>query len=108
MMQLAFTLDAPPSFVSRERRIDMTLAIVRDIHEAMPVEERSELDGKKWWSVVLMVAELRAMERAEEEVLGRPSRGLADAYDAIVTPGEHAIEALLRTFAHVHSQPVQG
>ncbi|MCP1832785.1 hypothetical protein [Bradyrhizobium sp. USDA 4545] len=107
MTQLAMAFDASPSspFSSPERRIDITLDTVRGIHEAMSDSERAELAGKKWWSVVLMVSELRAMERGEEEALGRPSKGLADAYDAIITPGEHAIEALLRTFAHVYSQP---
>lgn len=83
---------------SPERRIDITLARLAGIHEAMSDDERSQLDGKQWWAVIVIISRLRAMERAEEEVLGRPIKGLADTYDAVVSPGEHAVEALLRTF----------
>jgi hypothetical protein len=105
MSQLSLALDTSSLSSASERRIDITLDRLAAIHEAMSIEQRAMLDDKKYWAVVLMVSRIRAMERGEEEALGRPSRGLADAYDAIIAPGEHAIEALLRTFAHVYSQP---
>lgn len=84
--------------VSPERRIDVTLARLAADHDAMSDEKRSQLDGKPWWATIVIVSRLRAMERGEEEALGRQSKGLADIYDSIVSPGEHAVEALLRTF----------
>lgn len=91
--------------VSPERRIDVTLARLAADHEAMSDEERSQLDGKPWWTTIVIVSRVRAMERGEEEAIGRPSKGLADIYDSIVSPGEHAVEALLRTFQASLSSP---
>lgn len=88
--------------LSPERRIDTTLERAADIYESMSDEEHAELAAKEWWNVIVMVSRLRGMERAEEEVLGRPSMGLADAYDRVARPGEHAVEALLRTFKEVY------
>ena len=89
-------------FISPERRIDITLARLADITEALSDEEHVKLSDKPWWSAIVLVSRVRAMERAEEEVLGRPSKGVADTYDHIVSPGEHAGEALLRVFnAHI-------
>jgi len=83
---------------SPQRRIDITLDRVRETYDAMSLEERTALSQKPWMKVVEMVFAVRAMERGEEQALGRPSIGLADVYDKVVTPGEHPIEALLRTF----------
>lgn len=91
----------PPSAA---RRIDITLARLADIQESMSVEEQSTLSGKPWWTSVVLVSRLRAMERAEEEVLGGPVPGLADAYERLVTPGEHPIEALMRAFQAVYGK----
>ena len=99
--QLQLALDAAPpttAFVSPERRIDITLDRIREVVEAATNEERATLIGKPWWSAIDTVFCLRAMERAEEEVLGAPRGVLADLYDRLVTPGEHPGEALLRVF----------
>lgn len=98
--QLQFALDAPPRpvAVSPERRIDITLQRLADIQESMSADELAALAGKSWWNTIVIVSRLRAMERAEEEVLGPPRGVLADIYDRLVTPGEHPCEALLRVF----------
>lgn len=83
---------------SPERRIDITLHSVRETYNALSLEERAALSQRPWISTLETVFAIRAMERGEEEALGRPSVGLADIYDRIVTPGENAAEALLRTF----------
>jgi hypothetical protein len=100
MSQLQFALDPAPNPVaaSTERRIDVTLDRLRADFEALSDAERSELVCRPWWAAIDTVAYLRSMERAEEEVIGRPRDGLADIYDRLVTPGEHAGEALLRVF----------
>lgn len=83
---------------SPERRIDITLDRVRETYEALPLEERLALSQKPWMITMETVFAIRAMERGEEEALGRPSVGLADIYDRIISPGENAADALLRTF----------
>src|SRR5579885_3033034 len=90
--QLVLELSSPAFRAERspERRIDVTLARVATLHEAMTDQERAELDGKRWWTTIVVASRMRAMERAEEEVLGRPSKGLADAYDRVISPGENA------------------
>ena len=89
----------PGQFISPERRIDVTLQTVRDQYEALPEYEQAELSAKHWWNTVVVVSRLRAMERGEEEAIGRPSIGLADIYDSLISPGEHACKALIRTFS---------
>lgn len=42
--------------VSPERRIDVTLARLAADHEAMSDEERSQLDGKPWWTTIVIVS----------------------------------------------------
>jgi len=96
--QMNLNLEAARTPGSPERRIDITLARLADIQESMSQEQCSQLASSPWWNMVVIVSRLRAMERAEEEVLGRPSTGLADVYDRIAQPGEHAVEAILRTF----------
>ncbi len=88
---------APKANFSPERRIDITLASVASVYEALSEEERAQI-SERFVATLTIVARIRAMERAEEEVLGRPSKGLADIYDRIVVPGENAGAALLRTF----------
>jgi len=93
------TLDlAPP------RRIDITLDRLDKVVNEMVESERSTLANHKWWSIAVIVSRLRAMERAEIEVLPSSRQTMADAYDLVVTPGEHPIEALLRTFRTVYCQ----
>lgn len=105
MAQLQLTLDAPVApFTSPARRIDVTIDRLRADFEALTDGQRAELADKPWWAAIDAVACIRAMERGEEEALGRPSKGLADIYDRIVTPGEHAGEALLRVFQDQFSQ----
>jgi hypothetical protein len=43
------------------------------------------------------------MERGEEEALGREDAPLADAYDRLVKPGDHPVEALIVAFRAVYS-----
>lgn len=83
---------------SPKRRIDITMDRVKETYDAMSLEERTTLSQKPWMNTVEMVFAIRAMERGEEEALGRPSVGLADIYDRIVTPGSNPIEALIKTF----------
>ncbi|WP_158669931.1 hypothetical protein [Bradyrhizobium guangdongense] len=83
---------APPS----DRRIDITIERLRLSFEDLSESERAALICKPWWGFVDTVLALRAMERGEEEALGRPARGVADAYDRLVEPGEHILEALIR------------
>lgn len=105
-LELAFDGWVPAAVPVAERRIDLTLDRLRAAYEAASDEARAGIDDKPYWNVVLMVSALRAMERGEEEALSRPSRGLADVYDLVVSPGEHPIEALLRTFRATYLQPV--
>lgn len=100
--QLELGLDSGPPTAGPDRRIDRTLTRLAAIYESMPQEERAELAGTKWFSVIVLVSRLRGMERAEEEALGRPSKGLADTYDRVVRPGENAADAILRTFVAVY------
>lgn len=92
---------APP------RRIDVTLERLRATFETLSPEQQQRLGTQKSWAVVVMVDRLRSMERAEEDVLQRPISPMADAYDSIVTPGEHPIEAIVRTFQAVYAAPLE-
>lgn len=95
--ELAFVGPAPAVAASTERRIDITLDRLRDSFDALSDEQRITLVNKEWWSAVDFICALRAMERGEEEALGRPRPGtVADIYDRIVSPGEHILEALIR------------
>lgn len=91
MSQLGLDL-APP------RRIDVTLERLDADVAALSVEQQSALGETKAWGIVVIVSRLRGMERAEEEVLGRARASLADAYDRVVSPGDPAVDALIRTF----------
>ncbi len=86
-----------------ERRLDITISRVADAIELMSDEARKELAGKPWFAAICILQRVRAMERGEEDVLGHPIKGgLAETYDAVVTPGEDIIPALLKTFqAHL-------
>jgi len=87
------------------RRIDIMLDRLEDLLDELSAEQQARLTDPSscsWWGVVVMVARLRAMERAEEEVLGGDRATMADAYDRIVQPGEHAVEAIMRTFRAVY------
>lgn len=88
---------------SPQRRIDTTLDRVRAVYDAMSLDERTAISQKPWMATIETVFALRGMERAEEDVLGSPSEGLADVYDKLVMPGDNAIEALLKTFGKLHS-----
>lgn len=86
-----------------ERRLDITISRIADAIELMSDEARKELAGKPWFSAICLLQRVRAMECGEEDVLGHPIKGgIADTYDAVVTPGEDIIPALLKTFqAHL-------
>jgi len=88
---------------SQQRRIDITLDRVRAVYDAMPLDEQTAISQKPWMATIETVFALRGMERAEEEVLGRSSKGLADVYDKLIAPGDHPIEALLKTFGKLYS-----
>ena len=94
--ELAFDVRAlsitPPS----DRRIDITIERLRLSFEELSDSERAALVCKPWWVSVDTVLALRAMERGEEEALGRPAHGVADAYDRLVEPGQHILDALIR------------
>jgi hypothetical protein len=85
-------------FVSPERRIDVTLQGISDFVGSMSQHDLAKVVSKPWWESIVAVTCLRSMERAEEEGLGRPAQGLADIYDQIVSPGDHAADALVRTY----------
>lgn len=85
--------------VSPERRIDITISRLAEDYNSLSDIQRAALADKPWFITIETVFQLRAMERAEEEVLGRPaSHSIADAYDRVVAPGERAPEALIRSF----------
>jgi hypothetical protein len=90
--QLEFGFAAP-------RRIDVTIERLSKIIDEATEEQRAQLGATAAWPLVKMVVSVRAMERGEEELLGtaRPAP-MADAYDQVVTPGEPAHEALIKTF----------
>lgn len=99
MEQLGLALEAPAPPAVPKRRIDITLERLEAEFNALPDDERTKLIGRPWVSTLELIGKLRGMEMAEEDVLGRPlGQGLADTYDRLVVPGDHPIEALLRTF----------
>lgn len=96
-MDLALGAHQPPAIP--KRRIDITLERLEVEFNALPDEERTQLIGLPWLHTLEMMAALRGMEMAGEEVRGHSLKNdLAEIYDRIVTPGEHPIEALLRVF----------
>jgi hypothetical protein len=86
--------------MNRHRRIDVTIERLEKSIDALTREQRDRLADPQcaWWAVVVVVARVRAMERAEESVRAAPVAPMADTYDRVAQPGEHAVEALLRTF----------
>jgi hypothetical protein len=84
--------------VSEERRIDITLQGISDFIGSMSQHDLAKVVSKPWWESIVAVTCLRSMERAEEQGLGRPAQGLADICDRIVRPGDHAADALVRTY----------
>lgn len=88
--QLALDFEQPGS-----RRIDITLGRLDDQFAS----RLDEVSHTKWFGILLIISQLRGMEMAEA-TLGPGRETLADAYDEIVAPGEPAIPALLRVFAH--------
>ncbi len=93
-MDLALEVPQPPA----KRRIDVTLEKLDEEFNALPAEERAKLIQRPWVHALEMMAALRGMEIAEDEAMGRSRPGLAEAYDRIVMPGDHPIEALLHVF----------
>lgn len=81
-----------------ERRIDITIERLSAIMEELTPEQLEQLARTKWWSVVVMLQGVRAMERGEESMGGRVCAPVADAYDRVVVPGEPLVGALLRAF----------
>jgi len=89
--------------LSDRRRIDITIERLDQMAQALPPDQQKCLAGTawNWWSIVVMVARLRAMERAEIEAGCKSSETMADAYDLVVAPGEHAVGAMFKTFRAV-------
>ena len=97
--QLSLALEAQSPPPSSGRRLDVTIERIADIFDSLSDAEVASLAGKDWWSVTALVCRLRAMERGEEESRGCGAiNSIADTYDKVVSPGEHPIEALIRTF----------
>lgn len=99
--------DTPP------RRLDITLERLRKIVESLPEADNIKLGQDPRWPLIDTVMAVRAMERAEEEALGRvcatfgPS--IADHYDRMISPGEPILEALARLFADFYGpRPTLG
>ena len=82
---------------SPERRIDITLSRIASIYHELSAEQRREIERQRFWSIILIVFQLRAMERGEE-AYGYPVQGLADIYDRLISPGEDAFDAILRCY----------
>lgn len=84
------------------RRIDRTLQTIEENIEGLTEEQRVSIGETRWWGVVEIVAKLRAMERGEGQAhFGLGTQGctpVADAYDRVVQPGGHPLEAILATF----------
>jgi len=97
MNQLAF--DLAPS-----RRIDITLQRLDELLQAATDEERNQIASAPWWGVLVIVSHLRSMELAEEAAGSKATNQLADAYDRLIRPGEHAVEAILRTYRAVYDR----
>ncbi|WP_439398981.1 hypothetical protein ACRQ5Q_16690 [Bradyrhizobium sp. PMVTL-01] len=105
--QFQFAFDGPAAISPTlpGRRIDITIERLRVSFEALSDAERSTLVCKPWWAAIDTVLALRAMERSEEEATGRPAlSSVADIYDQVVSPGEHAGEALLRVSRSMFQQ----
>lgn len=103
MEQLGLDLEATTPPAVAKRRIDITLERLEEEFNALPDDVRTDLIGKPWVTTLEMIGRLRGMEMAEEEVRPCPDgRGLANTFDRLVSPGESAVEALLRTFAAVY------
>lgn len=98
-MDLFCDSSGPP--LNTDRRIDVTIERLRSEFEQLSDTERLRLTSMSAWSAIDTVLCLRSMERAEEEVLGRPCGTLADRYDRLVTPGEHAGDALVKVFRDI-------
>jgi hypothetical protein len=97
-----FAAPAPQGGHPDRRRIDITIERLDAIAAELGAEEQERLANQKWWATVVIVARLRSMERAENEFRVGPTP-MADAYDRVVQPGEHAAEALVRTFKAVYA-----
>jgi len=101
ILQLEFALCGGPAIAtaSPERRVDVTISQLAEAYNSLSDIQRAALADKPWFIAIETVFRLRAMERAEEEVLGRPApHSVADIYDRTVSPGEHAADALLRVY----------
>lgn len=96
MSQLALELPTP-------RRIDTTIETLARIIDGLDESERARLARLAAWNVVVIVQRLRALERAEMEVLPTTQQPMADTYDAIIEPGSiNAADALVAVFRHVY------
>ena len=92
MQQLA--LDLP-----QKRRIDITFDRLDEMTAGMNEEERAKFAGQRFYPLLITASRLRSMEMGEEAAMGGKRSPLADDYDRLVKPGEHAVEAIVRTLA---------
>lgn len=79
-----------------KRRLDRSLERMQTEFDALSEAERIKMAADKGVKMIEILARVRGMEMAEEDVFGRPVKGVADLYDHLIEPGQPLVSSLLK------------